>query len=156
KNYLLGPFLDYYKNNAVGRLFDLDSEWYFAGNSEAKATEGNDFAHALSYVVMPERYVGGEGIGSSFVAEAYFMYGYVGVFFVSALIGLLILTLYNVKNIAALYFGFIIYDALIKAPRGPFGAIMLAAFDLNRLFIVAAVVVLALVLSRMTHAKDVV
>lgn len=48
----------------------------------------HNFAHVLTFMVDPSRYLAGGGFGTSFVAEAYVAFGMGGVAAVSALIGL--------------------------------------------------------------------
>lgn len=47
----------------------------------------HNFAHYITYLVDPARYLSGGGFGTSYVAEAYVAYGLAGVAAVSALIG---------------------------------------------------------------------
>ncbi len=85
--YLFYPFEMFVHNNVVTRtLFGL-TPIIEVQNSEFVKTTHN-FAHALTYMVDPARYLSGGGFGTSFVAEAYVAYGILGVIVISLMIGL--------------------------------------------------------------------
>jgi len=85
--YLFYPFERFVHNNVVtSALFGL-SPIIEVQTSEFVSTTHN-FAHVLTYMVDPNRYLTGGGFGTSYVAEAYVAYGVVGVIVVSLMIGL--------------------------------------------------------------------
>jgi len=85
--YLFYPFEMFVHNNVVTRtLFGL-KPIIEVQNSEFVQTTHN-FAHVLTYMVDPDRYLTGGGFGTSYVAEAYVAYRIIGVILISAMIGL--------------------------------------------------------------------
>jgi len=85
--YLFYPFERFVHNNVATRaLFGL-SPIVEVQTSEFVQTTHN-FAHVLTYMVDPLRYLAGGGFGTSYVAEAYVAFGVVGVIVVSLMIGL--------------------------------------------------------------------
>lgn len=62
----------------------------FSGQSAARATEGYQLSHTISYAIAPVDYLNGVGYGSSFVAELWLDLGLSGVIVGSALYGVLL------------------------------------------------------------------
>lgn len=102
KNYTFGLFIDYFTHNSIAQKFfgaiDLGD-----GNSVIKATYGNSFAHAMSYVSRSD-YLQGHGWGTSYILETYADYGYAGIILFSLVLG-----------------GFLIVLMRLLARRGWFG-----------------------------------
>lgn len=88
KNYVFGELIRVIKYNPIGqRIFDLPK--IPAGNSIEKAVNGYWFSHILAYVQHP-RYLEGFGYGTSYLTEAYHVYGLLGVFIINYIIGKII------------------------------------------------------------------
>lgn len=85
--YLFYPFELFVHNNVVTRTVFGLSPIIEVQNSQFVQTTHN-FAHVLTYLVDPARYLSGGGFGTSYVAEAYVAYRIFGVIAVSILIGL--------------------------------------------------------------------
>lgn len=85
KNYTFGLFIDYFMHNSIAQKFfgaiDLGN-----GNSVIKATYGNNFSHAMSYVSRSD-YLQGHGWGTSYILETYADYGYLGIILFSLILG---------------------------------------------------------------------
>lgn len=64
-----------------------------SGQTVERATQSGWFSHLLSYLVDPAYYLRGGGMGSSFVAELWADFGYLGVFLGSVAIGLVVVGL---------------------------------------------------------------
>ena len=79
-------FLEYVHNNVLLRTVFGFSPIVESQNLTFVSTTHN-FAHYLTFLVDPGRYLSGGGFGTSFVAEAYVAYGMIGVVAVSALVG---------------------------------------------------------------------
>lgn len=135
KIYSLGSTIDYYKNNPIGRILGLDSKWYQGGNSIEKARYSNQYAHALSYKILGDEYLKGRGIGSSFIAEVYHDFSYLGVFIASMIYGALFYFFFYRPTILRLIFGFISFDYLLKAPRGSYDAFFAESFNITNIFV---------------------
>lgn len=87
--YLFYPFELFVHNNTITRnLFGLTPIVETQSAEFAQST--HNYAHALTYLVDPGRYLSGGGFGTSYVAEAYVAYGLIGVFAVSVMLGLIL------------------------------------------------------------------
>lgn len=85
--FLYYPFELYFHNNALlGGMFGL-APINEAQNLKFVSTTHN-FAHVITFMVDPTRYLSGGGFGTSYMAEAYVAYGLGGVAIVSAGIGI--------------------------------------------------------------------
>jgi oligosaccharide repeat unit polymerase len=87
--YLFYPFELFVHNNLITRtLFGLTP--IIEVQTRAFAETTHNYAHALTYLVDPIRYLSGGGFGTSFVAESYVAFGFLGVVLVSAGVGLIL------------------------------------------------------------------
>lgn len=93
-NYSFGPVIDKVLYSKLGKVFwglgTTDS-----GNSLNNVEISNNLAHPLSYIVLGESYLSGHGRGSSYILENYLDFGYIGVFFLSAILGAGIRIIWN-------------------------------------------------------------
>lgn len=86
--YLFYPFEVFVHNNAVtSTLFGLSPIVETQNTQFVQST--HNYAHVLTYLVDPARYLSGGGFGTSYVAEAYVAYGIAGVIAVSVMLGLI-------------------------------------------------------------------
>lgn len=116
--YLLYPFELFVHNNLVFRnLFGLQPIVEVQNESFAKTT--HNFAHVLTYKVDPQRYEGGGGFGTSFVAEAYVAGGIAAVILMAVLAGLLFRFMSSIlaHNWVVVAFGLLAFRELIYLPR---------------------------------------
>lgn len=92
----------------------------YHGNTVQHALHGASFAHALTYIAYPRTYLLGVGLGSSFLAEAYFDFGYVGAVLWSAVYGILLRALDTYKKNQPLREGIklLLLPSILWAPRG--------------------------------------
>lgn len=85
--YLLYPLELFFRNNAfTGTLFGLvpvPAETQTVGYVQST----HNFGHVLTYLVSPEKYLRGEGFGTSFIAEGYVAAGFLGVLLVGIMAG---------------------------------------------------------------------
>ena len=87
--YLFYPFELFVHNNLVTRsLFGLTP--IIEIQTTAFVVNTHNYAHALTYLVDPQRYLAGGGFGTSFVAEAYVAFGLIGVVIVGAGVGVIL------------------------------------------------------------------
>lgn len=86
--YLFYPFELFAHNNLIVRtLFGLNPIVEVQNSSFVKTT--HNFAHVLTYMVDPSRYLSGGGFGTSYIAEAYVAFGVVGVIMISIMFGII-------------------------------------------------------------------
>lgn len=69
----------------------------YHGNTVDHAVHGGSFTHALGYTVMGKAYLAGRGTGSSYIAELYYDFGYIGVILGSMLYGWLFSKVNNIQ-----------------------------------------------------------
>lgn len=88
--YVTAPLVDYLLTNYVARLTLGTQE--IPAQSEDSGTLGKNYADAISYRSLSrENYLGGQGLGSSYIIESFVDFGILGVAAMSAIIGLLLL-----------------------------------------------------------------
>lgn len=101
----------------------------YQGNTIDHATEGGSFTHALGYAIMGNTYLAGQGTGSSYLAELYYDFGYIGIFLGSCLYGFLFsLVSIKRKNLFTRSIIFIILTKLLWAPRGGYSGFLSIIF----------------------------
>lgn len=80
----------------------------------------NNFGATITYLVDPQRFLGGGGLGSSYIAEAWVDFGYVGIIVVNFVFGILLSQLHKWFRqggfIAVM--GMLMFSGLLYAPRG--------------------------------------
>ena len=87
KIYTFGAITDSMYTSVGRKIFRLED--IGSGNCLKAVFNGHSFAHAISYVVMGENYIAGEGRGSSYIIENYLDWGYPGVILFSIMLGFL-------------------------------------------------------------------
>ncbi|WP_371025209.1 O-antigen polysaccharide polymerase Wzy family protein [Paraclostridium ghonii] len=88
RNYTFGRIITFIKNNSITQAL-MDIPMYESQTVES-ALYGNSFADSVSYRISPNRYINGWGYGSSYVAELYIDYGYIGVAIGNMVIGFIL------------------------------------------------------------------
>lgn len=88
-SYLFYPFELFVHNNLITRTL-FGPTPIIEVQTRAFAETTHNYAHALTYLVDPIRYLAGGGFGTSFVAEAYVAFGFLGVVLISAGVGLIL------------------------------------------------------------------
>lgn len=83
-SYVFGPFIEYFKRGALGRVLFGTKE--LLNNTVEMALYGNNFSNTISYLVRPD-YLEGHGMGSSFIIEAYVDFGLIGVVLLAFIFG---------------------------------------------------------------------
>lgn len=89
--YSFGPLLDLFQRH-LPALVGM-GPGVLTGQTVDRATNSGYFSHAISYLVMPDKYLRGYGLGSSFVAELWADFSYPGVLIGSFFIGLVVIAL---------------------------------------------------------------
>lgn len=127
--YSLDSIISFYQRNITGRLL---GQKYYTGASEERALKSNSLTDRLSYIVLGERYLKGEGLGSSYIAEIYLDFGYLGLVFYNIILAILLLLIkyyvYN-KGIFKVTLAFFLFMSLLKIPRARADAWVLEIID---------------------------
>lgn len=119
RNYTFGGIIDYFRYGELGQLL-----WHTtpleSGNSVRAALESNCLAHNMSYIAKGEKYLRGEGWGSSYLLETYIDYGYLGVLVFSMVLGILLVygtRLWKGYSLKLIIF-LVILTKIFFSPRG--------------------------------------
>ena len=117
KLYSLGAIIDYFRNNYLTRII-LGEEPYPVGSIEL-ALEGHSLDAALTYVENTSTYFSGGGMGSSFVAESWYDFGYLGVIIFSYFYGYVLsyIPKMNAKNVWMSVIALMLFRSIVYAPR---------------------------------------
>lgn len=135
KLYSFGPIIGLFKDNFLSRLmFDTSEYQKF---SQANAFGENSFSFIISYLVIPEAYLKGAGLGSSYVAELWIDFSYIGVFFGSLLYGVLLANILYWLNRSIWITSVVLSGAtlIIYSPRAEYLSIFNILFSFSNLFL---------------------
>lgn len=102
--------------------FILDIHVYH-GNTIDHALYGGSFTHALGYVVMGAAYLAGRGTGSSYIAELFYDFDYIGVILGNVLYAYFLARMISFSTKDTVFYRsirFMIITELLWAPRGSF------------------------------------
>lgn len=118
KNYSFGSVIDYARENVVTQIF-FDFPAY-SGQTYESAVYRHNFAHTITYVDSPSYYLSGHGYGSSYIAEAYHDFGYLGIILFSLIYSCFFAFFSKTQNMGILFttLSFIALRAILIAPRG--------------------------------------
>ena len=113
-----------FTESVIGRIIGVPQ---YSGNSVAHATQGNNLAHALSYLIMPGEYLEGRGSGTSYIAELYHDFGYLGIILGNVLFGYLLVKAIRLKTNSVFLNALILLTIrqLLWSPRGGFSEFIL-------------------------------
>lgn len=117
KKYLFSSTMTFLQKNIISRALGVKS---YSGNTVDNAINGNSLAHALSYFIYGSQYLGGRGIGSCYIAEAFHDFRYYGVALVNFIYGVVLNRFFDFRNkgVYGCTIALILLDSLLKAPRG--------------------------------------
>lgn len=123
-------------NTLFKLIFSPQYGFSYSNNNIALATQGNSFAHALSYITLGDRYLSGTGLGSCYIAELYHDFGYLGIVIGNLLYGTIIAGidkawLRSSQSVWVIAFCFSLFESFLKAPRYNFDIIFSTALKLG-------------------------
>lgn len=146
--FLFYPLEKYANNNSLLRSVFGFSPIVEVQNIPFVSTTHN-FAHVITFMVDPTRYLSGGGFGTSFVAEAYVAFGMAGVVVVSAMIGVMFRFFSSMltRNWVVLAMGLIALKDFVYIPRNFAFSWVIDVFSLTYLAYYIAVYFAALFLT---------
>ena len=152
----LGGTLNYFKYGTLFNLFDLEN--IPATHTVEYALESHSFADYISYLSMETQYLNGQGAGSSFIAELYADFNYIGVAVGSAIYGILFkrFSILSEKHWLSTSIKLYMFMELISAPRAGFDSFISIILNVNFVLIMTAIYILACSLSRNKYKNVVV
>lgn len=107
---------------SLGSLVDRIQGNHFPSFSAESALNGNSFGNIMTYMESVYNYtVLHVGVGSSYIAEVYYDFGFVGLIVVNMIIGyvLRLLSSYGKANIITKSFVFMLFYYMMTIPRAP-------------------------------------
>lgn len=142
-NYTLGPIINFFRNNIITQAF-FDLEVYRPQTVEM-AMYGNTLSETLSYILMPNVYLSGGGIGNSYLAELNVDFGMIGIVLFNMLIGVI---LYNINHFTKLKpwvftLNLLILESLFRMPRSSALRFVTNIFNISTFITILAVYFLA-------------
>lgn len=94
--YSLGELIDYCIYNPImSTIFNIEKPRM---HTAEYAQSMHSFAHIMSYYQIPKTYLEGHGLGSAYLAEAYYDFGYFGVVLCNLIYGYFLSLLHRVKK----------------------------------------------------------
>ncbi len=114
KMYMFGSVISLIKNT-------LGMENY-TGNTIENAINGNSLAHAISYIVLGQEYLSGRGMGSSYIAEVFFSFSYLGVIIANIFYGIVLkkISMLRSNSVWINTVALLMLHSLFFAPRSSF------------------------------------
>lgn len=142
KIYSLGPIIDFLKNNIFSNLIFKFPQ--LKGNTIEMALQGNSFGQTITYLVMPNNYLNGIGLGSCYIAEIYKDFGYLGICAVNFIYGFVFAKLYKLckSNIWLSALGFIIIKDMLYSPRDAALSFIMSCLNLINILTITLIFVL--------------
>lgn len=138
--YSLGAFMRLFKK--IASIF-IDVHVY-SGQTVDHALYGHSFTYAITYLIMPLRFMAGNGYGSSFLAELFYDFGFIGTIIGSLFYGYLTYVLVYLLKFSYIIkaFSFLTIRYFLFTPRaGVFDFLTYVFSPLNILFIVLLIAI---------------
>ncbi len=129
--YSFGDFIQYIKYNPITRIiFKINHAPYY---TEEYAMSGMSFMHTISYLINPKAYLQGHGYGSSYVAELYADFKYIGVIFGNMFLGAYMAIFYKIYKKSYILTACLLlsYNIMFFIPRAAFDYIITYIFNLT-------------------------
>lgn len=141
--YSLGSTLNYFKYGTLFNLFDTSS--IPARHTVKFALESHSFGELISYLVMPQKYLNGEGTGSSYIAELFADFGYAGIAIGSLIYGFVFKRMSDIDNERWLSttIKLFIFTSMLSAPRAAYDGFIAQILNVNHFLYVFLIYVFA-------------
>lgn len=120
------------------------------GNSIERALNGNSLMHRLSYLTYGNAYLSGRGVGSCYIAELFFDFGYLGILVGSVLYGKIMSAVNNMGRHGYIIDGILLAMMyyILLAPRGHFDAFLGDVFTIYSILGIFAVKMIGMAVRR--------
>ncbi len=148
KFFSLGEIITYFKFSDIFSFisgYDVPEAY-----TSRFALEGNKFGEYITYLAMPSKYVNGYGLGSSYIAELYADFGYVGVALGNILYGAILKVISQMKREQWLYNFAKLYTMLnlIRTPRGEYSKFLGCFINVLHLGFMCCLIMVAIIVWR--------
>lgn len=153
KYYSFGPAIEFVRWN-LGRVFTGAD--YPTGQTLERAADGHQFAHLISYLVMPDMYLQGSGYGSSFVAELWIDAGLAGLVLGSMALGVGLMVLPRIllsRNIVVTALALMVMCEIMFTPRANFIGYLVTPLGVSSLGGAALLAFIVFLTTRRDHER---
>lgn len=118
--YIFSPIVNFFRDNVITRF--LFSFPVYAQHTAEYAVFGNNYGATLAYLYLPHLYLSGIGMGTSYLAESFHDFGWIGIALISLLYGLLLVVaerylISNDKHVFKSAVLLMFVDGILYAPR---------------------------------------
>ena len=115
--YSLGPLINVVNDNILLHMLGIGH--HFKSQTVEIALNGHSLGNYLTYTYQTQRFFKGGGLGSSYIAEAWADFGYIGIIIWSLIYGVILakIKLWCVKNTWITALAFMMMMSIIYAPR---------------------------------------
>ncbi|MEB6548867.1 O-antigen polysaccharide polymerase Wzy family protein [Heyndrickxia sporothermodurans] len=138
--YTFGRLTDFLRNNIITQsLFDLPK---YTSQTIESALYGNSFADSVSYILSPNRYINGWGYGSSYVAELFKDFGYIGVGIGNFMLGIILALMSKLFriNVICAWISLTMTRLLLYAPRDTATSFIVSTFSLINMLTIVIII----------------
>lgn len=142
-NYTFGRLIDFLRNNSITQtIFDIPK--YTAQTLES-ALYGNSFADSVSYILSPKRYLDGWGYGSSYVAELFKDFGFIGIAIGNFLLGIILALMTKLfkTGVLGVWVCLTMSRLLLYAPRDTATSFLVTSFSIINIITIVLIILLA-------------
>lgn len=150
RNYSFGPIIEFFVTKILSRFGNINTNLY-SGQNIFRALEGNLFSHTISYFIMPDLYLRGIGYGSSYIAELFKDFSYIGVVLGNIFYGVFFRNIFKlIQNVDAILKGiiFLMVRQLMFAPRSGFTNFLVAALSLPKVLCVVIILLISYIINQ--------
>jgi oligosaccharide repeat unit polymerase len=146
KLYTFGPIIDFFRNNIITQYL-FKYQVYHIQTAEM-ALHGNSFGQTLTYFVIPQGYLAGQGLGSCYIAETFKDFGYIGICVINILYGFLMTKSVEIldKNVFFSAFMFLIIKDVLYSPRSSTLSCFTSAFNIINILTILFIYLFAKIL----------
>ncbi len=138
-----GQIIDNFNKNFIFKIMGNAVE--YKPQTEEMALYGHSLANTLTYTQMHKSFLSGVGLGTSYIAEVWHDFGYIGLLLWNMMYGLIFARFYHWvrKGLWPCAFGLIMIPDIIYAPRGHASAFLNVFLSISTLLVFYIIHVIA-------------
>lgn len=138
-----GQIIDNFNKNIIFKIMGTAVE--YRPQTEEMALYGHSLANTITYLQMHRSFLSGVGLGTSYIAEVWHDFGYIGLLLWNMMYGILFARFYAwaQKGLWPCAFGLIMIPEIIYAPRGQACAFLNVFFSITILLVFYIIHILA-------------
>ena len=129
--YSLGPIINMYQQNALFKILEIYPD--LKPHTVDMALQGSSFGQTISYFISPSNFLNGVGYGSSYIAEVYHDFGYIGVAIINFIYGIIMTLIIKWCRINIWFttFAFFMITSILYAPRAEALGFVISCFSIT-------------------------